>query len=129
MWHIINRGWIKYGLKLECNISAKRNEIYDQVKFNIQTWLYSFAKPTCHSEQEYQVSKKLLYEYINSQYVVNNLGKNFSKLTCNFIWGYVEPHENHFCFFNRTDIRHFDEYSNSAHEGTNNGLKNSTDID
>jgi hypothetical protein len=36
----------------------------------------------------------------------------------------VEPYESHFCFHLRRNIRHFDTYTNSAHdEGTNNGLK------
>ena len=30
-----------------------------------------------------------------------------------------------FCFHSRRHVRHFDTYTNSAHEGTNNGLKSS----
>jgi hypothetical protein len=35
----------------------------------------------------------------------------------------VLPHEDFFVFFRRKHIRHFDEYNNCSHEGTNYGLK------
>ena len=35
----------------------------------------------------------------------------------------IEPHERHNVYYKRKPLRHFAEYSNSAHEGTNHGLK------
>ena len=40
-----------------------------------------------------------------------------------FIRDNVEPLETFLCFYRRRDIRHYDTYTNSPHEGTNNGLK------
>ena len=37
-----------------------------------------------------------------------------------------EPHESNFCFYLRFNLRHFDEYTNSIHEGTNCRLKYNT---
>ena len=42
-----------------------------------------------------------------------------------FIRENVEPLETFFCFYSRRNVHHFDTYTNSAHEGTNNGLKTS----
>ena len=39
----------------------------------------------------------------------------------------IEPHEDRYIYFKRKHIRHYDEYSNSAHEGTNHGLNSSAD--
>ena len=39
---------------------------------------------------------------------------------------HIVLHESNFCFFLRLNLRHFDEYTNSIHEGTNRGLKYNT---
>ena len=36
---------------------------------------------------------------------------------------HIEPYEDNFVFYKKKGIRHFYEYSKSAHEGTNTGLK------
>ena len=38
-------------------------------------------------------------------------------------WENMEPQENNFCFYHRFHIRHYGTYTNSSHEGSNNGLK------
>ena len=35
----------------------------------------------------------------------------------------VETHEMNYCFYKRNNMRHYEEYTNSCHEGTNKGIK------
>ena len=35
----------------------------------------------------------------------------------NFVTKHIEPHETHFCFYVRLNLRHFEECTNSIHEG------------
>lgn len=35
----------------------------------------------------------------------------------------MEPLESNYCYWRRSKVRHYDEYSNSIHEGTSNALK------
>ena len=44
----------------------------------------------------------------------------------NFVTKHIEPHESNSCFYPRLKVRHFDEYTNSIHEGTNCGLEYNT---
>jgi hypothetical protein len=41
----------------------------------------------------------------------------------NFLTGYVLIYEEQFVFYRRKTLRHFNEYNNCAHEGTNFGTK------
>jgi hypothetical protein len=40
-----------------------------------------------------------------------------------FSCGCIIPHEQHFCFYLRRGVRHFEASSNSCHEGTNHAIK------
>ena len=39
-----------------------------------------------------------------------------------FVQGHVKVHEHNYVLYLRINLCHFDEYTNSSHEGTNNGL-------
>jgi hypothetical protein len=60
---------------------------------------------------------------MNSSHVVTTFGHNACRKLETFTRSYVQPHEQHFCFFQRLSICHMDMYSNTPHEGTNNGIK------
>ena len=126
-WHIIDRGLLKNG-PTKCKTLKQMEKVhFDGIMKVIKTWLFSWMRPSyCENKREYKISKELLLKYIKSDTVNTVLGtKNVSTLV-NFVRRNVEIHEDHFCFYHRKKVRHFGMYSNCAHEGTNNHLKNHT---
>ena len=58
------------------------------------------------------------------------MGRAFIDRVQSFITNHVDPHESHFSFYLRYNLKHYDLYSNSIHEGTNCALKyNSAPVD
>ena len=51
------------------------------------------------------------------------LGKAFIDSVHSFITNHIEPYESHFCFYLRYNLKYYEEYTNSIHEGTNRVLK------
>ena len=82
-------------------------------------------KSYCEAEKEYLISKRLLLHYFDSNIVKKTLGDIPSRTIMNFLRTNFFVHEEKFVFYKRLDIRHFDEYTNSCGEGTNNHVKNS----
>ena len=122
-WHIVNRGWKKYcsNSMYTCFDGAQRQQ-YKKVINMIQGWIYSWMKPHyCENKEEYVISKILLDGFILS--VTDYIGSfNVTKIR-SFIAHHVIVHEDHYVFYKRKSIRHFDEKDNCCHEGTNNGSK------
>ena len=58
--------------------------------------------------------------------VLNKVGPSFVKMVKNLIINHLYNVEEYYLFYQRIDIRHFDDYSNSCHEGLNHGLKYNT---
>ena len=82
-------------------------------------------KPGTETEDEYVASKKLLLRYLNSSTTISLLGAPIVKTIILFLRCHLFTHESHFCFYKRKDTLHYDEYTNSCHEGTNYGIKHS----
>lgn len=61
---------------------------------------------------------------MNTKKIRDGLGQNFIDNVTAFVRKRVIPQEEYYCFYLRRDKRHFEEYSNSAHEGMNNAIKN-----
>ena len=120
-WHIIEKGWQRK--MLNRSVFVANPEVYDQITNNIKSWMYSWMKGQCESQHEYEISKKLLMKYVQSEYVITSLGEIFTKAFLTFFRQCIEPFESDFLFHLRKDLRHYAEYSNSTHEGTNRGLK------
>ena len=68
-------------------------------------------------------SKLMFKKLLNSKQIKSTLGSPFINSVQNFINAHIEPHESNFGFYLRLNLRHYDEYTNSIHEGTNCGLK------
>ena len=79
----------------------------------IQLWMYTWMRPNCESEEEYNLSKYLFESFLRSDEVVEVAGAENS----------MQPHESHYCFHLRKCVRHFDTHINSSHEGTNKEIK------
>ena len=65
---------------------------------------------------------------LNSKQIKSRLGKSFIESVHNFVTNHIEPHESHFCFYLKLNLRHFEEYANSIHEGTNKGFKHNSTL-
>ena len=71
-------------------------------------------------------SKLIFKKFLNSKQIKSTLGIPFIDSVQNFITKHIEPHESNFYFYLRSNLRHFDEYTNSIYEGKNCGLKFNT---
>ena len=61
--------------------------------------------------------------FLISKQIKSKLGITFIENVENFVTKHIKPHETHFYVYFRLNLRHFEEYTNSIHEGTNRGLK------
>jgi hypothetical protein len=92
----------------------------------IKRRIFSWMLPGyCETEEEYQITKALLIEFVLSKQVLEVCGGDTTKQhrIANFLTGYVLIYEEQFVFYRRKALRHFNEYNNCAHEGTNFGTK------
>ena len=101
----------------------KKNHLKHYHMGIIKAWVYSWMKDHCETIEEYHCSKMLLEAYLNSNTILNDVGEEYVTTVKKVIREKIEPHKKHFLFCHRNNLRAFDEYSNSAHEGTNAGLK------
>ena len=67
--------------------------------------------------------KLIFNKILSSKLIKSKLGTTFIENEDNFVTKHIEPRETHFCFYLRLNLRHFGEYTNSVHEGTNWDLK------
>ena len=51
------------------------------------------------------------------------VGQNNVDDVIEFVKGHVKVHEHDYAFYFKIDLHHFDEYTNSSHEGKNSGPK------
>ena len=118
-WHIVDRGWEKHIV----SGYPEQAEFYSDTRGLIKEWIYSFMNHRCETRAEYKLSKKLLKEFVHSPMIESRLGSFFASNFDAFFRKNVETHEAHYLFYQRKHLRHYEEYSNSSHEGTNKGLK------
>ena len=126
-WHIVDRTWDKY---VKPNLVCYRHvpkEWKTWFTTVVQKWMYSWMKPLCHTEDEYITSKALLLSFLKSPQLVQAY---YPLTTASYILGYLEshvfPHEQHYCFYKRTELYNFEIYSNSAHESQHHAVKYSS---
>ena len=121
-WHIVDRGW-----KKRCpgtrSVSLPNQAAFASICNQIKAWIYSWMSPRCETEEEYKISKSLLCAYLRHNDFLRVASETVADQILTFIREHVEPHEAFYCFHLRRHVRHFDTYTNSAHEGTNNGVK------
>ena len=116
-------GWQKHILS-SGDFPLKFRENYYKLSDFVKNWMYSWMKPMCETREEYELSKALLLQYVKSEKVDAMLGGTlFMESFLTFFRHYVEPLEAYYVYYLRKDIRHYGEYTNSIHEGTNRGLK------
>ena len=127
-FHLVRMGWTHHIMKKYC-FSASIGYFYDRVCNLLKKWIYSWMKSSCETQEEYLVSKLIFKIFLSSKQIKSKLGTTFIENIENFVTKHIEPHEIQFCFYLRLNLRHFEDYTNSIHEGTNSGLKyNSTPV-
>ena len=72
---------------------------------------------------EFMASKLMFKKFFNSKQIKYTFGSPFINSVQSFITKHIEAHESNFCFYLRLNLRHFDEFTNSIHEGTDCGLE------
>ena len=120
-WHINTKTWIRNGPKRGC--SKCTDLIWQKHTRRLTNWIYSWMKPDCETKYEFELSKYLFFRYLRSPQVRNEIGTEYCITVENMVQQYIEVHEDKFVFHEKIALRHFNEYSNSCHEGTNKGLK------
>ena len=80
-------------------------------------------KSSYEKREEYIFSKAMLLWYIHSEHVLDVLGQMYVDSFLLFFCNLVETVESYYRFWRRSYIRHYEDYTNSTHEGTNNSLK------
>lgn len=123
-FHIVRMGW-KSHIPGKSLFVQEQRVFYKNVCHHLKTWIYSWMKSCCETEDEYEVSKHMFFKFLNTVQIRNRLGTYFIDKVSDFVRKHVEVHDNNFCFFRRKHLRHFDEYVNSLHEGTNNAIRHS----
>ena len=81
---------------------------------------------SCGTKDEYNISKILLFHYVDSKFLKENIGDIAARTIILYFRTYLFVREDKFVFYKRIHVRHFDEYTNSCGEGTNNAIKNSS---
>jgi hypothetical protein len=125
-WHIVDRGWRRNGPTT--NIfpgTHKKRQVNDLFKV-VRRWIYSWMSPGyCENEDEFRVSARLLNEYIDSAMFRESVEGRQDVITHlkQFLRQNVLVHQELFLHYLKRTTRCFDIAHNSAHEGTNHGLK------
>ena len=123
-FHLVRMGWAIHVIK-NC-FPDKFGALYDNVCNHLKRWIYCCMKSSCETREEFIASKLMFKKFLNSKQTKSTLGSCFINSVQNFITKHIKQHKSNFCFYLRLNIRHFDEYTNSIHKGTNCGLKYST---
>eukprot|EP00978_Attheya_sp_CCMP212_P014408 scaffold36669_cov47-Attheya_sp.AAC.2 len=125
-WHIVCQGWKRHGPSGKA-ITGQKKSVFDQFLKHVKNWMYSFMRPNkVESKEEFELSKKLLFCYVSGEAATRACdgNKHILEQITTFIRDYFLIYDETFLFYLRMFIRHFNVSTNSAHEGTNFGLKN-----
>ena len=125
-YHLNKKNWEKNGPTITHLTETEQINCSLQTKI-ISDWIYSWMKQTCETELQYLASKYLLLSYLENEEIISDCGTQFIDKVKRMIRENIEPNERFYVFYRRKYTRHFGEYSNSAHEGTNHGLKYAAD--
>ena len=122
-WHIITKGYSRHcGLENLVPRSHKRN--YRRFALAIRSYCYTFVYPGYYeTPEELRIAKCLLLAYLHSRPIRHFLLRDIRQAVHQFLVGYVFVHDKDMAFCHRKTIRHYDEATNSSHEGTNRGMK------
>jgi hypothetical protein len=88
--------------------------------------VYASGPAMVETEEEYELSKRMLISYVTGKVGMESCNRHqhiLSSKSPKFITEYFIVYDEFFLFYKRKHIRHFDVSTNSAHEGTNLGMR------
>ena len=88
--------------------------------------MYSFMDHSCETEEEFEISKALLFSYLGSSEFKKVIGKSH-RLYSSFMRSNFFIHQQYFSHYLYHDVHSYGQRTSSAHEGTNNALKHCAD--
>jgi hypothetical protein len=130
IWHAVDRGMDT--CFPNCQVKKRTRdasmclvrEKFDKAELQVRQFLWSWAEPECETYEEFRLSNSLFMMFLDSNEFADALqtpqavtqAKEFYKTR-------IYPNLDHLVFYKRKHLLHFDTNSNSAHEGTNRGMK------
>ena len=121
-WHLVEKGWQNRVLGPLSFADEHRGFYYKVVK-QLKGWMYSWMKLSCENKYEYDYSFKVFQKFVVSQEVKEKLTQAFSRSVLLFLKNNLQTQESHYVIYRKLFRRHYEEYSNSIHEGTNRAIK------
>ena len=75
-WHLVNRGMATAGLRVSCiNDSSLVNSLLREISEWMYTWMAGDRSGSCETNEEYEISKALFFNFMYSEKVVGILGR------------------------------------------------------
>ena len=99
--------------------SEEHRAIYYKVVKQLKGWMYSWTKLSCERREEYKYSLKAYKKFVESQEIKDKLTELSSKSVLLFLKNNVQTLETHYVMCRKILRRHYEDYSNSIHEGPN----------
>jgi hypothetical protein len=126
-WHIVDRGWRRNGPTTNVFQSHRKKKEVQQALFQVvRRWIYSWMRPGyCETQEEYQVSSTLLHQFIDSPLFRTTVDGRLDIIAHlkQFLRQNILVHKDLFLHYLRRKTQFLDIAHNSAHEGTNHGMK------
>lgn len=123
-WHVIDRLCEqKYRTRFTIKNGVSKHFLTVFLRL-LQRWLYTWYRPGggVHSNEDYQVSKALLFAMINSKGIKAKFTEEGRAAIMEYIL-HVTQVDNYMLPFRFKDTFDLEVYSNSAHEATNKAIK------
>ena len=130
IWHLVDRGMATGFPNCQVRKNAQDlamrrvRENHDKAESQVKQFLWSWAEPACETEEEFRLSSALFLQLLDSdQFAAAMQTTGAVNQVKDFYVSRIYPHLDHIVFYKRKHLLHFDTNSNSAHEGTNRGMK------
>ena len=130
IWHAVDRGMatnfpkcpvIKQTRDAHLRLQRKK---YDKAELQVRHFLWSWAEPDCQTFEEFRLSNCLFLMFLDSKEFADAMPNPQAVIQAErFYRKNIFPLLDHIVFYKRKQLLHFDTNSNSAHEGTNRGMK------
>lgn len=117
-WHIVHQGFKRHCPGKNA-VGPDCEKMWELFSDHVKKWIYSWMRPGyCESEEEYAVSKELLFRYISSPSGLKAAGGNQQHIdrVKNWVRSVVSSHETLFLHYLRKHKRTLDVFCASGHE-------------
>ena len=119
-WHINDRGQKSHPPGPTKTNGETAQAVKEAVNNTIYSWM---GEGGVESEEEYDLSREILYSQLDSNDVHEVMGKSWCQNMKDFIHCYVHPYRKYFLFYRYMDKRSFGAYTTSVSESINSSIK------